>query len=343
MLFRSDVLIKDVTFIGTNPDIAYSDAGVVTMGSYASGESPEDIYNVTFHNCVIANNLGDGGADDYEGVNGVKVYHGREGERFGDWTFSDCSFGTPNSPNGAFRRGSIELGEPWAGLDYYTDEPTPNYLQNIRLTGCDFEPCAWHCGYSNFIYGNGPLDRRQMLDNCTFKGNAGVSSWNYVNGLELQCQGYYIEDCEFWGGAHLWLNLEGDTFPGDEPSYNVFRGCNFDFSHRYGANGPTEDRWSCLIMATDWQGVVFDDCDICVGDATYYRQSLTWASDADTCEGVDYSTSYIHGFMDFEPTSGETVTSFWQCFTDWIDQSASAAESRLSDNDYGVPTIGTRP
>ena len=55
-------------------------------------------YNITFHNCVIGNNLNTAG----EGSNGIKAnIWGRHGA-LGDWTFSDCSVGTPNSPGGSF-------------------------------------------------------------------------------------------------------------------------------------------------------------------------------------------------------------------------------------------------
>jgi len=334
-----DVLIKDATFIGTNSNIYYSDAGVVTMGSYATGESPANIWDVTFHNCVIQNNMGSGGG---EGVNGCKVYHGTSGSRFGDWTFSDCSFGTPNSPSGSFLRASIELGEPVGGLSY-TSEPTPNYLQNIRLTGCDFEPCGWHSGYSSFVYGQGPRDRKQMIDNCTFKGNAATSSWNRVTGLELQNQGFYVADCKFWRTGGLWLQHEGGDYPAGTMSYNVYRRCDFDYTIAFTTNNDASTGWNTAIGVGNWNGCIFDDCDINMGSASDAHQALFWGSYLNSCTGYNFSTSYLHGYIRPSNTGSPTaITSFWQVCTDWT-VDASAAAALLADNQIGLPHIGDRP
>lgn len=333
-----DVLIKDCTFIGTNPNIYYSDAGVITMGSYARGQVPENIYNITFHNCVITNNTGQGGG---EGVNGVKVYHGNTGnpsERYGDWTFSDCSIGTPNSPRGSFTRASMEIVEPTGGLSSYNTS-APNYLQNIRISGCDFEPCGWHTGLSFAVYCRGP-ERTSLLDDCTFKGVAEEVhiSWNMVNGIEFSGKGLMVRGCDFWS-APLWLQDEGDASDigglslAGQNVHRLYRGCNFDMTHVYGTPPGRPHYGAFADFASHSDYLVFDDCDFNMGDSSNAMSAWSYYDNRlGTCHHIDWSTSYFHG-----SPNPPTVYAY---FADWATRDPQV---RYAPNDFEWPALGTRP
>ena len=333
-----DVLIKDTTFIGTNPNIGYSDAGVISMGSYA--DAPVDISRITFYNCVVANNTGRGGG---EGVNGVKVYHDRIGgdnERFGDWTFADCSFGTPNSPRGAFSRAAFEIVEPTRGLAKY-NESAPNYLQNIRISGCDFEPCGWHTGLSFAVYCRGP-NRNTLIDDCTFKGVAQEVhiSWNMVSGIEFSGKGMMVRDCEFWS-APLWLSNEGyaEDIGGlrynGENVHRIYRGCNFDMTHVYGT-APGGGGWNngADPAGESWY-MVYDNCDFNMGDSSNYMSNYGYYDMLSSNSYIDWSTSYIHGHPNHNTVYGY--------FMDWKLQTPQAVQNAYQNNHFKWLKLGTRP
>lgn len=329
-----DVLIKDTTFIATNPNIYYSDAGVVTMGGYAPGQAPDNIYNITFQNCVIANNAGQGGG---EGVNGVKTYHGITGGRYGDWTFSDCSFGTPNSPRGAFSRAAFEIVEPTRGLTSYSTS-APNYLQNIRVSGCDFEPCGWHTGISFAVYCRGP-DRGTLIDDCTFKGVAEEVhiSWNMVNGIEFSGKGLMARNCDFWA-APTWLSNEGYALDIGGSRYDgqnvhrIYRGCNFDMTHVYGT-APGGGGWNNLAdPAGESDYMVYDNCDFNMGNSSNYMSSYGYYDQLSTCRHVDWSTSYIHGWPN--------PSNVYAFFKDWSTPDPRSAYASCA---FKWPKLGLRP
>ena len=334
-----DILIKDVAFVTTTTELAPSDAGVLTFGQIGApgGLWPATSqYNITFHNCVIVNNMENNTG--WSGSNGIKCYHGSaDSGTFGNMVWSDCSIGTPDSPTGAFSRFSVELVENNAGFASYTD----NYLHNIRFTGCDFEPMtllplSFACG------GRGP-DRGYLIDDCTIKGGGG---------FEIHLYGLVARDVEIWEPRDDAFRLEGDssefggvTYIGPQ-SRLLFKRVNVDVTHHYSSRTLNYD--SYLIGGDNFGGIVFDDCDFNMGDETRCFGSAARHNDHfDRCDNFDFSTSYIHGTTSTGDQPKTTGVGYWYPLS-W-DGPGDPATLYSGTNDRDVsynmqwPQLGTRP
>jgi len=309
-----DVLVKDVTFVNTNSDPILGQ-GVL----YLSGVNQ---YNITFYNCVITNNLKTVG----EGSNGIKANSwGAGSHRIGDWTFADCSIGTPNSPGGAFRRFGVEMNENPYGFPSY---PEGHYLKNVQFRGCDFEPTGTF-NVSFGIYGRGP-DRGFLIDDCRLKGNAdiasGVHGW-MPGGIEANMYGFEVRNTDVWslGGNCALVNLVGDfspwggadhvgptaKYPDERFAHNLFRNVRLMTSRRYTTRTPSVS--SRIFNTSDFSGVVWDNCDFDTGDA---NNSLAVAAVPDMASNRcwDMSTSYIHGVTreGSSPQPKTKAQDYWQ-------------------------------
>jgi len=322
-----DVLIKDATFICDNA-LSPSDAGIITFGATAAptpgwwGASTQ--YNITFHNCVVKNNLlNDTG---WNGTNAIKCYHGSESAgRYGDMTWSDCSVGTPGSRK-AFSRFGVELVENNRGFSSYTD----NYLHNIRFTGCDFErpsliPLSFACG------GRGP-DRGYLVDNCVLKGGS--------SGIEFHMYGLVVRDVDIWPTSSAVFSMEGNssefggvTYIGPE-SYTYFLRVDL---HPEIDNGVALPHDSFVFNSDHFGGVVLDDCDLAFGDSSNHYGMASYISLFDTNDGWDMSTSYIHGTSTWGPVPKTSAVQYW---TDWTGAAPAAV---YADNNMKWPKLGVRP
>jgi len=333
-----DVLFKDCTFIATRGQINPNNDGVLTMGSLGYPGGQHDIYNITFLNCVIQNNTTAG--SNGEGVNGIKVYHNGPG-RWGDWTFAECSIGTPNTTTGSFRRMGIELVEPTAGLGTY-NTTTPNYLQNIRVSGCDFETMGC-MGFSFAAYCRGP-DRNVLIDDCTFKGNAGPTTWG-SSMLEFSGTGMEVRDTDFWAWKSSVFLLEGDATDigglslAGIPCHRYFKNLTVDRTHVYGE----DNEHGATINADHQEYAIWDNCDFNLGNPTSYAGGVSyyWGVGAnlgfDSCYHTDMSTSYIHGYVGVISGYPTRSMDYWRVWN--LTNPATA----YADNDVRWPIFGMRP
>jgi len=333
-----NVLFKDCTFIATNSQMNPNDTGVVTMGSFADPTGQHDIYNVTFYNCVFRNNTTAG--SNGEGANGVKVYHNGPG-RWGDWTFSECSFGTPNTTTGSFRRMGIELVEPVGGLSTY-DTASPNYLQNIRVSDSDFETMGC-MAFSFATYVRGP-DRGVLIDDCTFKGNAGATVWG-SSMIEFSGYGMEVRDSDFWAWKSVLFSLEGDArdigggYMAGTPCRRYFKNLTCDITREY-ATGMVTDGWSYIAIRDHEEYDVWDDCDFNFGTAAgRHVAAFNYGGLENTCFHSDMSTSYIHGYQGQVATQPTRAQDYWRT---WTGDCADPA-TLYSDNDFRWPIFGARP
>lgn len=325
---RHDVLIKDTTFVSLSAGLNPSDSGVITMGSYEAGQQPGgNIYNVTFYNCVIANNMQNNTG--WSGTNAIKVYHGSESAgRCDGWTFSDCSFGTPNSPTGAFSRFTVEFVERNQGFSYYDQ----NYLSHIRFTGCDFEPPTLD-PISLAMGGRGP-DRGILVDDCLLKGSR-------HGGIEFHMYGLTVRDVDIWATRGTCFSMEGNSteFGGASyigpQSHTLFKRVSLHPNINYA--GIDIESASYLINADHFGGVVFDDCDFDMGNASDHYGMASFIGIFDTCDGWDMSTSYIHGTASYGPSPKTSAIQYWY---DWTGQNPATV---YADNNMKWPILGARP
>lgn len=334
-----DILFKDCTFIATDATIDGSDSGVVTLGSYVGGQ--EDCYNLTFVNCVIQNNTACGG--DGDGVNGVKCYHGDDGPsgRWGDWTFCDCSFGTPNTLDGAFERACIEIVEPVGGLTGGASN-TNNAFQNLHLAGCNFETAGW-IAVSLATYCRTPdFSRDILIEDCTFKGNAGETHWGSSQ-LEYSGYGLEVRDSDFWQWRSSVFSLEGDATDigglsmAGHDCLRYFKNLTVDMTHTYASPAPTSE--ADIFTIDHQEGAVWDDCDFNTGNASRHIRWATYfgvsGTGFDTCVNEDFSASYIHGHC--EGAVPTQAYDYWACWN------LNNPEVQYADNVKAWPTLGTRP
>lgn len=309
-----NILFKDITFICKNND-ASTGTSVLSLGYDGTGDAPNGHqYNLTFENCVITNNLKTVG----EGSNGIKVTNCSAG-RIGDWTFSDCSIGTPNSRSGSFGRMGCEMNE---GLSSYTDGAC---LQHIRFTGCDFEPC----GTMPFSFAmnshatEGP-DRDVLIDDCIMKGVAALTTngWG-KHFIEFHSKGLVVRDVDMWGGAQTMLTSRGDWagLEDNPPGTPAPRDCHMYFKR---LDLKTRTRYSDYVLTPSDtpfnnvsydRGMIFDDCDFDMGTASYHWD-LAASANLATNVGWDMSTSYMHGVCGEghdSPTCVYDYFSYWGC------------------------------
>ena len=327
-----DVLIKDARFICTG-GISPGDAGVITLGERAvSGGfvGATTQYNLTFYNCVIVNNVSNNAG--FDGVNAIKCYHSSENQgRFGDWTWCDCSIGTPNSPTERSRASGSELVENNRGFSSYDNE---NYLHNVRFSGCDFEPVTY-CPISFACGGRGP-DRGYLVDDCLIKGCGSAA-------LEIHQYGTVFRDVEVWANNGGLVNLEGDShwwggvsYLGPQ-SHVLFKRLLSRPTVTYNA---TPGGAAYLFNASHWGGAVFDDCDLYCGTAGAHWNSAGYAGSGDSldsCDGWDMSTSYISGNTSWSPNPKTSAIQYWTSW-DCLDPA-----TRYADNNMQWPILGARP
>ncbi|MBP6917048.1 IPT/TIG domain-containing protein [Candidatus Saccharibacteria bacterium] len=320
-----DVLIKDTSFISLSNGLNPSDSGVITMGSYEYGDNPGNIYNITFYNSIIHNNMQNNSG--WNGTNAIKIYHGDENAgRVGDWTFSDCSFGTPNSPGGAFSRFGIEFVENNRGFSSYRDV---NYLHNIRISGSDFEPTILD-PISLAFGGRGP-DRGILIDNDVFKGNGSAA-------IEVHLYGMVVRDVDVWSGGFVSLEGNSTEFGGvsyiGPQSHLYFLRVNLRPEIQYEGILP---HGSVMFNADNYGGVVFDDCNFNFGNSDNHYSIASYASSFSTNDGWDMSTSYMFGLSSWGPNPKTTSVQYW---TDWTNTDPMTL---LGNKGMKWPRLGPKP
>jgi hypothetical protein len=327
-----DVLFRDCTFTDNSPLLNGYNAGVLTIG-----EGATNIYNITFENCVFTNNLSSGG--DGTGANGVKTYHANNAGKMGDWTFSDCSFGTPNSPGGSFLRMSLEVNED----DYMTS----GYIENVRVTGCDFEPPA--CEPISFNCRMRGPDRKILIDDSTFKGaGQGYSPWG---GAVFESTGYgmVIRDTSVWAWSGSLFNLEG--WGSGIQSHQYFKNITADQTRLY---QNTTGSGSVVFSGFQHSYGVWENCDFNLGNASngcaYFCQYGTHGSTSPgwvDCTYEDLSTSYIHGnaswaagYLGRQPTN---TLEYWLAYDCNPVAEAGSPSTAYAANHISWPIFGSRP
>lgn len=280
----SDVLFDGVTFTATNGLIQGQQAGVVTIGH-------RNHNRLTFLNCTFSNNTGAGGGSSGSGVNGVKVAGSSGTAANNDLFFVGCSFGTPNSPTGAFNRISYEQVE----------DSVAQASRYVAFIDCDFEPAS-----GELISLNGG-NIMGLVSGCKFMGlglNLANSSWLGSGYFEIN-SGRYVEmrSCEFWNGYGPAFNLNNQ--PGTDRTI-LIKDCTIDQTHTYQSPATANCGLSMLDFASYVD--VFD---------TYFNMgtsALHWRyagyDDWATYTGCDFTGSTITGYYDGGATPA-AASSYW--------------------------------
>lgn len=329
-----DVLFKDVTFSSSYPGTSQA-TGVIQFAFNTAH------YNLTFHNCVIANNLKTTG----EGSNWVKYWASQEATaRQGNWTFSDCSFGTPNSPGGSVRRFGCEFNENGNGGLAEGAYDTECYLHNVQWRGCDFEPCGC-IPISLGFYGWGP-ERGMYIDDCLFKGarhDIRVEGMDLGTGIiEESGRGLVITNTTIWPNSTSGMFRMEGTFDGGGVSGLYMTGTN---PHWYMENVNVEDNrymnlapnlgTTRLLYASDWYGLVWRNSDIDFGDSDYYIRIMGYDTSLITFYDIDMSGSYVHGYC--LNGLGNDVYDYYRY------GAATDPATYFAANGWTWPTFGVKP
>ena len=280
----SDVLFDGVTFTATQDMIRGNQAGVVTLGH-------RNHNRMTFLNCTFNNNWGEGGGTDGNGVNGVKVV-GYGGYANSDLSFVGCSFGTPNSPGGAFGR-----------IAYEQVEESSAYASiRTAIIDCDFEPSSGEAisFNSNDLYA--------LVSGCVIKGEGTLNptyySWEGSGYIESN-SGRYLEvrNCELWQGYGPAFNLNNQ--PGTDRTI-LITGCTIDQTHPYQDPPPA----SCGLSMLDFASYVdVFDCYFNLGTSALHWRYAGWDDWADYT-GCDFTGSTITGYYDGGATPA-AASSYW--------------------------------
>lgn len=296
---QENVLFENCTFYNSNGSIPGANCGVVTLRDYEGV-----CRNITFLNCTVKNNWGDGiGGTDNGGVNGVKVVciDANDKTIVHDITFVGCSFGTIGSTGGAFSRMGYEQvnGENTTPLHCST---------NIGFHDCSFEPTGGE------MFSDNPGDLYHLMENCTFKGRVWTPLNIYSYGWETN-QGRYIEvrDCHFWSCLSGCINISNP--PGSVYTI-LFTGCDFDATHAYGTGIGTNS--SFFFAFTNAAYIHLADCDFYTGTASTCLMYAGYSSSTDpdwrTSHHIDFSGSHIHGYINKTgtPVIQSTARAYWK-------------------------------
>ena len=292
-----DVLFKDCTFDCTSDPLG-NVAGVFCLGQELDGygyiHSCRNVYNVTLVNCVILNHMGVGSNGD--GVNLVKTWAGASDETNAcnchDYTFSDCSFGTPHSPAGAGQRMGIELNE----ADYVTSE----YLTNCRISHCTFEPVGGEPISLNMRQNHDHLSGH-LIDDCLIKGHDNYVANNpYYGAIEFSGQGLEVRDVDIWYGNGPVFNFEGEGT--QYHSYLYLKNVHVDSTHIYQQEYDQINRGSRFFMMYSHSYSLWEDCTFDCGTSAQPRYNYgdsMWASNSyvtfTRCTMTGYVLAYIGG------------------------------------------------
>ena len=276
----SDILFDGCTFTatgdGSSGHLEGYNSGIITAGI-----SSESVYNITFVNCVFANNMGSGG----EGVNAVKIWKNANNAVVRDFTFSGCSIGTPGSTSGSFVRMGLEICE--------ADWVTGNWLTDVRITDCTFEPV----GAEPISFSTRPVAGHfsgYLIDDCLIKGFGNLESVVYNGAFECYSQGFEVRDTEVWAGHAPAFNFQGISLSTE--SYHYFKNVTVDYTHFYqtfrNLNGVR------LFMTYNYSYSLWEDCTINTGTSAQYRCLYNLGDNSwDNCRYNDFTNSTIEGYI----------------------------------------------
>jgi hypothetical protein len=345
-----DVLFKDITFRNTSNQ--GNSCGVLALGYIEEwgmtlfGRQ----YNLTFHNCVIDNNMNSQPAG--EGWNGIKAFNGPDFSgnysRVGDWTFSDCSIGRPNSPAGSFGRFAMEFNE-----DTLVNAQEGACLQYVKFVGCDWEPSGAQA--TSFVMNSrataGP-DRHLFYDNCTFKGWAANGTSPYGPAyFEFHNKGMVVRDCKLWAGGAPILNARGDWSGSTTPHQHILFKHTDLMTNTVFASGDQglNSSWPWGMMHARSRGTIFDDCDFDFGVQArcYDNGGGTNAGYGEpgweTVMDCDFSTSYFHGYCRRQVDDGCYPPDHGSDYWSYGQGGVSNPLTYYAGTNTTWPHVGTRP